>query len=71
MRRCSISREYHVQPDRLLESLILIKPTDADNHGGGQRFAKDSWQYRMFRKWIEAGASFSPRAMCSKSRGWK
>ena len=42
-----------------LESLILNKPTDADMHEGGQRYKKGTWQYHVFRRWIEAGASFS------------
>ena len=42
-----------------LESLILSKPTDADMHEGGQRYKKDTWQYHVFRRWIEAGAKFA------------
>lgn len=42
-----------------LESLILVKPTDADMHEGGQRYKKDSWQYHVLRRWIEAGARFT------------
>lgn len=38
------------------ESLILTKPTDADDHGGGIRFGATSWQYRLIRKWVEGGA---------------
>jgi len=40
------------------QSLILSKPSsdDADEHGGGKRMDVDSWQYRLIRKWIEAGA---------------
>lgn len=49
-----------VDRDDPAESLILAKPTDPDLHGGGLRFEKDSWQYRLLRSWIEAGASFSP-----------
>ncbi len=37
-------------------SLILNKPTSADNHGGGLRFPEGSWQYNVFRRWIETGA---------------
>ncbi len=37
-------------------SLILNKPTSADNHGGGLRFPKGSWQYNVFRRWVEEGA---------------
>ena len=38
-------------------SLILNKPTSADDHGGGLRFAKGSWQYNVFRRWVEDGAN--------------
>lgn len=40
------------------ESLILSKPSsdDPDEHGGGKRMDVASWQYRLIRKWIEAGA---------------
>ncbi len=38
------------------ESLILSKPTDADNHEGGKRFDKNGWEYQVFRRWIEDGA---------------
>ncbi len=39
-----------------LESLLLAKPIDAENHGGGERFKKDGWEYRVLRQWIAAGA---------------
>ena len=42
-----------VDPDR---SLLLLKATGQVEHGGGRRFAKDSWQYQLFREWIAAGA---------------
>jgi hypothetical protein len=38
------------------ESLIVFKPTHGDEHGGGERMKPGSWQYRMFVKWIAAGA---------------
>src|SRR6516165_6541380 len=31
------------------ESLVLHKPTSRDDHGGGLRFSKDSWQYNVLR----------------------
>lgn len=37
-------------------SLILNKPTSDDDHGGGQRFTKQGWEYRVLRTWIERGA---------------
>jgi hypothetical protein len=40
------------------ESLILVKPTDEDLHEGGLRYTEGSWQYHLFRRWIEQGAPF-------------
>jgi hypothetical protein len=37
-------------------SLILRKPTLADEHDGGKRLDVDSWSYRLLQRWIEAGA---------------
>lgn len=45
--------------DKPLESLILVKPTDADMHEGGKRYEKDGWEYHVFRRWLEAGAKYS------------
>ncbi len=42
-----------------LESQILVKPTDADLHEGGQRYKKGSWEYHVFRRWLEGGAKYS------------
>jgi hypothetical protein len=39
-------------------SLIIEKPTDADNHEGGLRYEKDSWQYHVIQRWIESGAKY-------------
>ncbi|MBN8623876.1 MAG: DUF1553 domain-containing protein [Planctomycetes bacterium] len=40
------------------ESMILAKTSSdvEDEHGGGKRMEKNSWQYRLISKWIEAGA---------------
>ena len=38
------------------DSLMLYKPTHADEHGGGERIKVDSWQYNLIRRWIESGA---------------
>ena len=43
-----------VKPD---ESLLLLKATGQVLHEGGARFAKDSWQYQVFRDWIKDGAT--------------
>jgi hypothetical protein len=37
-------------------SLMLLKPTMAIGHGGGQRFKTDSQEYRIISQWIAAGA---------------
>jgi len=41
------------------ESPILTKPTDADMHEGGQRYEKNSWQYRLLLRWIQSGAKLA------------
>lgn len=40
------------------ESMILDKPStdEKDYHGGGKRMERNSWQYKLIRRWIEAGA---------------
>ena len=38
------------------KSLMLEKPTETVDHEGGLRMKVDSWQYRLLRKWIAAGA---------------
>lgn len=43
------------------ESLILVKPTDADMHEGGQRYKKGSWQYHVFLRWVQTGAKLAER----------
>jgi hypothetical protein len=37
-------------------SLMLRKPTELVDHGGGKRMAVGSWQYHLLRRWIQAGA---------------
>ena len=41
-------------------SYLLEKPTLAVEHGGGKRFDKGSWQYRVLRDWIADGAKRTP-----------
>jgi len=36
-----------VDPVDVDRSLLLLKPTGQIDHGGGRRFAKDSWQYEL------------------------
>lgn len=45
-----------VNPQRPAESLILLKPTNADEHEGGKRYDKESWEARVLRAWIAGGA---------------
>jgi hypothetical protein len=33
------------------DSLLLLKPTAQEPHGGGLRFGDDSWQYRLLNVW--------------------
>jgi hypothetical protein len=42
------------------QSLMLLKTTGQVPHGGGVRFAKNSWQYRVLREWIAAGTRHTP-----------
>jgi hypothetical protein len=50
-------------PEKPLESLILVKPTDADMHEGGLRYEKDGWEYHIFRRWLEAGAKHDEKSV--------
>ena len=45
------------------ESLVLVKPTDEDNHEGGKRYDTAGWEYRVLRNWIAAGAPFDQENM--------
>ncbi len=38
------------------DSLMLQKPTLGTEHKGGKRMEVDSWQYRVFEKWVASGA---------------
>lgn len=40
------------------QSLLLLKATGQTEHGGGKRFDRDSWQYRMIFDWISSGAKW-------------
>ncbi len=43
-----------IQPE---DSLLLKKAILEVRHGGGQRFAKDSYEYQILRDWIASGAA--------------
>ncbi len=45
------------EPD---QSLVLLKATATVAHEGGKRFAKDSLEYEILKKWIAAGAARDP-----------
>ena len=38
------------------KSLILLKPTKQIKHRGGEIIEKNSWEYRLLHRWVEAGA---------------
>ncbi len=48
-----------IDPDR---SLLLLKATGRVPHEGGPRLAAGSWEYRVIRAWIAAGARRDPGA---------
>ena len=39
-------------------SLLLLKAINASPHGGGQRLEKDSYEYRIMRRWISQGMPY-------------
>ncbi|MBI2826519.1 MAG: DUF1549 domain-containing protein [Planctomycetia bacterium] len=42
--------------DDVEQSLLVTKPTATVEHGGGERFAADSWPHRVMLSWIRQGA---------------
>ncbi len=46
-----------VEPEK---SLFLLKATGQVPHGGGERFAPNSPEYKKIRDWIAAGAPYEP-----------
>ncbi len=53
----TLTRDLFARRVNLLEpdqSLVLQKASGAVPHEGGQRFARDSDEYRILRRWIEA-----------------
>ncbi len=48
-------RVFPASPER---SLLLLKATNVMAHGGGQRMSVDSYEYELFRSWIEQGLPF-------------
>lgn len=52
------SRGRRIFPPAPDKSLLLTKPIGASPHGGGKRMEKDSYEYRMIRRWIEKGMPY-------------
>ncbi len=52
------SRGRRVSPATPDHSLLLQKAINVSPHGGGQRLKKDSYEYRMLRRWIAQGLPF-------------
>ena len=50
-----------VEPKQVDRSLALLKPLGKLGHKGGKRFEENSWQHRMFRQWIAAGAKYNAK----------
>lgn len=48
--------EPRVNLSKPLESLALQKPTNKEIHEGGKRMSVGSWQYNVFKRWIQGGA---------------
>lgn len=44
-----------------LDSLILNKPTSEDEHGGGLRLHRGSWEFDLLHAWIKQGAQSRPQ----------
>ncbi|WP_197443157.1 DUF1549 domain-containing protein [Lignipirellula cremea] len=46
--------------DHPADSLILHKPTSADDHGGGLRLPPGGWEQQLLARWIAGGAPNRP-----------
>jgi hypothetical protein len=53
------SKEPRVDVKDPDDSLIVFKPTNADEHEGGLRYKKGNWEHHVIRRWIEDGAKFN------------
>ncbi|HEX5269648.1 MAG TPA: S-layer protein, partial [Gemmataceae bacterium] len=53
------ARGRRLFPAAPARSLILLKATGQVSHGGGKRMSLDGEEYRLVRRWIEAGAPAS------------
>ncbi|PQO47784.1 DUF1549 domain-containing protein [Blastopirellula marina] len=50
-----------VDIDSTEDSLIIAKPTDDNMHEGGQIYEVGSWEHRVLKNWIDAGAKFDEK----------
>lgn len=48
--------EVRINSESPEKSLILMKPTMETRHKGKERLKKNSWEYNLVLKWIQAGA---------------
>jgi hypothetical protein len=48
-------RISHASPDR---SLLLLKATNTMPHGGGARIERDSYEYRLLKRWMIQGVPY-------------
>lgn len=55
------SRGRRIFPPAPDKSLLLTKPIGESPHGGGKRMEKDSYEYRMVRRWIEQGMPYGTK----------
>jgi hypothetical protein len=53
------ARGRRIFPAAPAQSLLLLKATGQVPHGGGKRLSADGEEYRLVRRWIEAGAPAS------------
>jgi hypothetical protein len=53
------ARGRRLFPAAPARSLILLKATGQVSHGGGKRMSGDGEEYRLVRRWVEAGAPAS------------
>ncbi|MDG2380856.1 MAG: PSD1 and planctomycete cytochrome C domain-containing protein [Pirellulaceae bacterium] len=50
------------------ESLLVLKPTEQIDHGGGKRLKVDSWEHHLLLRWIQSGGAGAERATAENVR---